>query len=331
MRAGKVPAELLARLVYPYLGRRPEVLRRAGIGEDCAVLDFGQWAAVVTCDPITTAREHLGRLAVHVACNDLATSGAEPFALVFTLLLREGTTPEELETIMREAGQTADGLRVEIVGGHTEVTSGIDHTIAVITAIGRASPDALISGSGARPHDAVILTKGAGIEGTAVLAADLAERLVPVLGAAATAHARAFLEWLSVVPEGMVAARNGATAMHDVTEGGVLAGAWELAEASKRGITLRADDVPVPAETAAICHTLELDPLALIGSGAMLICTADPRRMLRALAEAKIPAAEVGMITERDRVLLRGGQTRPLIPPPRDEIYRALEQEKLKS
>jgi len=145
MQAGKVPPELLARLVYPHLGRRPDVLRRAGIGQDCAALDFGEWAAVVTCDPITTAREHLGRLAVHVACNDLATSGAEPLALLITLLLREGATSEELEAIMREAGQAADGLDVEIVGGHTEVTPGIDRTIAVVTGIGRARKDALIS------------------------------------------------------------------------------------------------------------------------------------------------------------------------------------------
>jgi len=119
--------------------------------------------------------------------------------------------------------------------------------------------------------------------------------------------------------------------MHDVTEGGVLAGAWELAEASGLGVVLRADDVPVPPETIAICHVLDLDPLALIGSGAMLICTADPRRMLRALADARIPAAEVGLMTERDRVLLRNGRTLPLLPPPRDEIYRALEREKLES
>ncbi len=325
MKAGKVPPELLARLVYPHLGRRPDVLRRAGIGEDCAALDFGEWTAVLTCDPITTARAHLGRLAVHVGCNDLATSGAEPVALLLTLLLREGTTPDALESIMAEAGQAAAGLGVEIVGGHTEVTPGIVRTIAVVTAIGKARTGMVISGSGARAHDAVIITKGAGIEGTAILASDLAGPLAPALGEAVLTRARAFGERLSVVPEGMVAAHNGATAMHDVTEGGVLAGAWELAEASGLGIVLRADDVPVLPETAVICHELDLDPLALISSGAMLICTADPRRMLRALADAGIPAADVGVMTERDRTLLRKGRSQPLVPPPRDEIYRALE------
>ncbi|MDQ7819521.1 MAG: AIR synthase family protein [Armatimonadota bacterium] len=325
LRPGKIPPDLLQRVVFAHLGaRRPEVLVRAGIGRDCAAVDLGEAACVVTCDPITAASHHLGRLAVHVACNDLATTGAEPVALLLTLLLREGTTPEDLEAIVAEAGRTAATLGVEIVGGHTEVTPGIDRTLAVVTALGRAPRGAVLA-AGARPHDAVILTKGAAIEGTAILAADLAERLRPVLGEEGLARARAFIERISVVPEGLIAARAGASALHDVTEGGVLAGAWELAEASGRGIVLRADDVPVLPETQAICHALDLDPLALIGSGAMLICTSDPRGMLRALAEEGIPAAEVGVITDGDRVVVRGGRARPLVPPERDEIYRVFE------
>lgn len=326
MLTGKIPPEILQRVVYPHLGRRPDVLVHAHLGEDCAVLDFGESVCVLTCDPITGARRHLGRLAVHVACNDLATSGAEPVALLLTLLLRQGTAREELEGMMREAGETAAGLGVEIVGGHTEVTPGIDRTIAVVTAVGRAAKGAYLSGSKARPHDAVLLTKGAAIEGTAVLAGDLADRLRPALGDEALQRAQAFVEQLSVVPEGRIAAANGATAMHDVTEGGVLAGIWELAEASGLGVVLRADDVPVARETAAICATLDLDPLALIGSGAMLICTAEPRRVRQALAAAGIPAAEIGVITESDRTVLRKGKATPLVPPPRDELWRALEE-----
>jgi hydrogenase maturation factor len=311
-------------LVYPHLGHRDEVLLRAGIGEDSAALDLGESAVVVTCDPITATGHHIGRLAVHVACNDLATSGAEPVALLLTLLLSEDAVPAALETIMSDAGQTAASLGVEIVGGHTEVTRGIDRTIAVVTGVGKAPKGGVISASGAHPHDAIIVTKGAGIEGTAILASDLSDQLAPLLGAAALARAQAFIEQLSVVPEGRIGTRQGATAMHDVTEGGVLTGVWELAEASGLGVVFRADDVPVLPETQAICHALDLDPLALIGSGAMLICTADPQRMLRALNAAGIPAAEIGLITGKDRVVLRGGRSQPLVPPPRDEVYRVL-------
>ena len=326
MKAGKIPPELLARVVYPHLGRRADVLIHAHSGEDCTVLDFGEFACVLTCDPITATAHHLGRLAVHVGCNDLATTGAEPIALLLTLLLPEGITLVALEAIMAEAGQTASGLGVEIAGGHTEVTQGIDRPIAVVTAVGKARKGEVISTSGARPQDAVIITKGAGIEGTAILASDLADRLESSLGKAALARAQAFIDHLSVIPEGRVGAQNGATAMHDVTEGGVVSGVWELAEASGLGIVFRADDVPVLPETQAICHALDLDPLALIGSGALLICTPNPQAMLRALNAAGIPAAEIGLMTEKDRVILRQGRSQPLIPPPRDEIYRALSE-----
>jgi hydrogenase expression/formation protein HypE len=327
VKAGKVSSELLQRLVYPHLGRRADVLVHAHLGEDCAVIDFGEWTAVLTTDPITGARRHLGRYAVHVACNDLATSGAEPVALLLTLLLHDGSTPEDLEAIMGEAGVTAAGLGVEIVGGHTEVTPGIPHTLAVVTAVGRARKGTVISAAGARPGDVVLLTKSAGVEGTAILATDLTDRLRPHVSAELLDRARAFLGQISVVPEGLAAARAGASAMHDVTEGGVLGGAWELAEAAGIGIELRAGAIPVAAETRAICAALGLDPLHLIGSGAMLIATPDEAQTMGALRGAGIPAAAVGVMTDRSRFVRLDGHVEALRPPERDELWRALTAE----
>jgi len=315
---------MLERVVYPYLGRRADVLVHAHLGEDCAVVAFGDWVAVLTTDPITGAAAYLGRYAVHISCNDLATSGAEPVGLLLTLLLREGTTEEELERIMREAGEAARTLGVEIIGGHSEVTPGIDRTIAVVTAVGRARKGAVLSAGGARPGDRVLITKSAGIEGTAILATDLAGPLRGQVDEAVLEQARGFLARISVVPEGMAAARAGASAMHDVTEGGVLGGAWELAEAAGVGIEVRAEAIPVAPETAAICRALEIDPLRLISSGAMLIATPAPERTLDGLRAAGIPGTEIGVMTPRERVLIRGGRRIPLQPPESDELWRVL-------
>jgi hydrogenase expression/formation protein HypE len=324
VKAGKVPANLLRRLVYPHLGRREDVLVHAHLGEDCAAVDFGEWAAVLTTDPVTGALHHLGRYAVHVACNDLATTGAEPVALLLTLLLREGSTPGDLEALMQEAGATAASLGVEIVGGHTEVTAGIDHTLALVTALGRVRRDALISSAGARPGHAVIMTKTAGIEGTAILATDLADRLRSALDDGVVERGQSFVDRISVVPEGLVAANAGASAMHDVTEGGVLGGAWELAEAGGIGVEIQADAISVAAETRAICDVLQLDPLRLISSGTMLIAAPDAGPVLAALGAARIPAAVIGVMTAGTRVVHRAGGAEPLAPPDRDELWRAL-------
>jgi len=322
---GKVPADLLASHVYTRLGaRRGDVLLHAGFGEDCAVIAFGEEAAVLTTDPITGAREDLGWYAVMVATNDLAACGAEPVALALTLLLAPGDPVDDLARVMRDASEAARALGVEIVGGHTEVTGGIDRTLAVVTALGRARRDRVLRSGGARPGDTLLLTKGAGIEGTAILATDLEARLRPALGAALLARARAFRDRISVLPEGRAAAAAGARAMHDVTEGGVLGAAYEMAVASGIGVRLDADRVPVLPETRAICAHLGADPLGLIGSGALLIATSDPSRAAAAVEAAGVPVAAIGEFTAEGRRVCRGGRAEPLVPPTRDELWRVL-------
>jgi len=325
VRAGKLTARDLRERIFPHLGHRDDVLVHATVGQDCAILDFGPSVCVVTTDPITGAGEHLGRLAVHVACNDLATTGAEPIGLLMTLLLAETTAERDLERVVREAGAAARTVGVEIVGGHTEVTPGIDHSIVVVSAIGRAPRDRYISAGGGRPGDALVLTKSAGIEGTAILAADLADRMRGTVDEATLARARTFIERISVVPDGRIGARCGATAMHDVTEGGVLTGAWELADASKCGVRLDADAVPIAPETQAICAALGADPLALISSGSMLIAVADPRLVQSELTAAGIGSAVIGTLSERERSMVHHGATLDLVPPDRDELWRLLE------
>ncbi len=325
MRPGKVSPSALKERIFPHLNHRSDVLVHATVGEDCAVLDFGPSVCVVTCDPITGAGEHVGRLAVHIACNDIATTGAEPVGLLLTLLLAEATAEADLERIMREAGEAARAVGVEIVGGHTEVTPGIDRSLVVVSAIGRAPRDGFVTAGGGRPGQALVLTKGAGIEGTAVLAADFAGRLSRTMDAPALARAQAFIERISVVPDGRIGARCGATAMHDVTEGGVLTGAWELAEASGCGVRLDADAVPVAPETRTICEALGADPLALISSGAMLMAIPEPEPLRAELGRAGIPSAVVGVLADGERVVVRGGRTSALVPPDRDELWRLLE------
>ena len=323
---GKVPPELLASIVYPHLGtRRADVLVHAQWGEDCAVIDFGEEVAVLTTDPITGAGPDLGWYAVFVATNDLAAAGAEPVALALTLLLAPDRPTDDLTQVMRDASAAAQQLGVEIAGGHSEVTRGIDRTIVVATAMGRARKDQVLRSGGAQPGDALLLTKGAGIEGTAILAGALEDRLASALGPALVERAKAFRHQISVLPEARAAARAAARAMHDVTEGGVLGAAYEMAAAAGIGVRIDAARVPVLPETAAICRHLRADPLKLIGSGALLIATPDPARTAAAIAAAGVPAAEIGMFLAQGRLVRHDGDEGPLLPPTADELWRILE------
>jgi len=327
VRTGKLSPAELRQLVLGRLGvRRPDVLVHAALGEDAAVIAMGDEACVITVDPITGASTQAGWFAVHVACNDLAAMGAAPVGVLATLLYPEQASPDDVARTMADIDRAARELDIEVLGGHTEVTPGLVAPIIAMTAVGRAPRDRVVTSAGARPGQALVLTKAAGLEGTAILATDLADRLAGRVPEATLERARRFVERLSVVPEGLLAARHGAAAMHDPTEGGVLGALWELAEASGVGYRLRRADVPVLPETRAICEALGADPLKLISSGALLIACEDGPAMVAALTAAGIPATVVGEIVASERVLIGPTGAQPAEPVWRDELWRLLDE-----
>ncbi|NLP18478.1 MAG: AIR synthase [Firmicutes bacterium] len=329
MKVGKIPSHILQKTVLPLTGsRRTEVLVGPKFGEDCAVLDLGDNLVVLSTDPITGATKDLGRLAVHISCNDVAATGAEPVGLLFSILLPPGTDKKTLRELVQEIHHTATGLGVAVLGGHTEITPVVNQVVINSTALGKVTGENLVTSSGAQPGDDVILTKTAGLEGTAILAQELAPYLSPLLPSALLEDARALAENLSVVPEGITAAQAGATALHDVTEGGLKGALVEIAAASGVGVEVWERDIPLAPATEAICHQLKIDPLGLISSGAMLITAPPGGRVLAALTKAGIPAHIIGKVCQEPELIIRGenGPKKIITAPERDELYRALEK-----
>ena len=327
MKTGKLEPAALQRAVLGRLGvRRADVAVHAGLGEDAAAVQFGDEVCVLSSDPITGAGARAGWYGVHVACNDVAAMGAQPVGVLPTLLFPEGADEADVARMMEDVHRAALELGIEVLGGHTEVAPGLSAPIVSMTAVGRARRDRLVTSAGARPGDALLLTKAAGLEGTAILATDLEDALRGRLDPSTIAAARALSARLSVVPEGVLAAELGATALHDPTEGGVLGALWELAEASGIGYEITAAAVPVLEETRRVCQAFGADPLRLISSGALLIACPDAARMLDGLGEHGIPVARIGRVTERERVLLVGDERRVVGPVVRDELWRILEE-----
>jgi len=289
MKSGKLPSDVLKDKVFSaFKFRREEVLVRPEIGEDCSVLDFGEYACVLSTDPITGTASEVGRLAVHISCNDVAADGVEPLGLLMTIMAPEETTVEEIQEIATQAAEEAASLNVEIIGGHTEITSAVNRVVVSTTAIGRALKGKAVNSSGAKVGDKIIMTKWAGLEGTAILAYDLADRLEGEIDNDVLTEARSFMRYISVVREGIIGGKMGASSMHDVTEGGVLGALWEIAEASQVGIRIYRDKIPVRKETQLICKELQLDPLKLISSGCMIITCKNSDEMLEALKKESI-------------------------------------------
>lgn len=324
MKEGKIPPELLKSLVFKNIKvRREEVVLRPEIGEDCAAVDFGSHLCVLSTDPITGAAKGAGALAIHISCNDVATSGVRPVGIMVTILAPPSAMEEDIRIVMEEAGEAASKLGVEIIGGHTEVTSAVNRIVISTTALGKVSRDRIVRSSGAKVGDDVIMTKWAGLEGTSIIAADKEEELIDRLTAEDIEAAKAFMENISVVEEGVAAGEFGASSMHDATEGGILGAAWEIAESSGKGMDIYIDKIPVREVTREICDIYGIDPYRLISSGSMLITTQNGDQLVRILEGKGIPASIIGRVTAKSRNIIRGEETVPLKPPDVDELFKA--------
>ncbi len=327
MKPGKLTPADLAAYVFPRCGvRRSDVLVHSAFGQDASVVDYGDEVAVLSTDPITGAGQRAGWLAIQIACNDVAVAGARPVGVLLTLLLAPDTATADARDVMDDANAAAQDLGIEILGGHSEITAGLTRSIVVATALGRCRRDRFVSSAGAKPGDAILLTKSAGLEGSAILAGDFGTTLARRVSPGHLERARAFLSEISVVPEALAAVDAGVSAMHYATEGGILGALAELAGAAALGVAVDVERIPVRPETRAICDALEIDPLCLVSSGALLIATPRPAAVISAIQSQRCPVAEIGRIVNGPSVLQLRDSTRALVPPARDALWDAIER-----
>ena len=330
---GKLDMHLLTRLLQSYTSIDERVAIGPKVGEDAAVLDFGDRYLVAKTNPITFATEEIGWYLVNVCVNNMVVRGVRPRWMLNTILLPEGkTTAEMVEQIFRQIYQACSEVDVLIIGGHTEVTFGLDRPLAVGCLIGEIERERLIPTGGAQPGDTVLVTKSLAIEGTAILAREKQEMLLRKgYDLEFIQRAQGFLydPGISVYAEALTAAESGVVhAMTDATEGGLATALHELAEAAGVGLRIEAESIPIRAETQKICAEFGIDPLGLIASG-MLILTASPQKaddLCRQLAERGLACTAIGSITpsENGRLLSVEGELVELPYYASDELTRAL-------
>lgn len=330
---GKLPPGLLARLLAAAPISDPDVLLGPAVGVDCAVVEVGDRLLVFKSDPITFATGEIGWYLVHVNANDIATTGATPRWLLVTLLLPQGeTTADLVDAISQQIYDACRALDISVIGGHTEITHGLDRPLAVGALVGQVDRERLVTPHGASPGDRLLLTKGVPIEATAILAREFPERLAQTLSPTELEEAAAYLcdPGISVLRDAQVALDAGdVTAMHDPTEGGLAAALWELASAGDCSLVVDPNAVPVSSLSARICDVFGLDPLATIASGALLLTVSpqDAEPVCRALGEAGIACAEIGTVETGPVDVWRktsGGRSR-WPRPEQDEIGKAYE------
>ena len=329
MNIGKVPENVLKRSILKKIDkRRSEILIGAGVGEDCAVLALKEDEVfVLSTDPITGTTKDIGTLSIMVTANDLASAGAEPVGVLITALLPAETEENDIRQIMDDIAKACEPLNMQVMGGHTEITEAVNQPVLSITGVGKAKKDKIVSTSGARPGDDVVVTKWIGLEGTSILAKEYEKELTERFPTRMIFEAKQYDRFLSVVPEAAPAVKSGVSAMHDVTEGGIFGALWEMAEASHVGLEIDIKKIPIKQETIEICNFFDINPYGLMSSGSMLMAAPDGNALVHELSKAGISAAIIGKFTDsNDRVIINGENRRFLEPPKTDELYKAKEK-----
>ena len=327
---GKLPSGLLSQILSQAPISDGRVLFPPGIGMDCAILDLGERLLVFKSDPITFASAEIGWYAVQVNANDIATTGATPRWFLPTLLLPENsTTIQFAESIFTQVFSACAGLGISVIGGHTEITYGLERPILAGTLVGEVTPQRLVTPRGVRPGDRLLLTKGVPIEATAILGRERVAMLHGVFTPVEIQQACDYLyhPGISVLRDAQVALDAGqVTAMHDPTEGGLYAAVWELAQASGCTLVIDPSKVPVPELSRRLCAYLGIDPLGAIASGALLLTVplSEAQIICSALQSAGINCAEIGNAEVGPPAAWQasGSSRSPLPWPERDEITR---------
>jgi len=331
---GKLNFDILEKLLEKYPGILDErLVVGPKVGEDAAVIDFPDRYLIAKTDPITFAMDEIGWYAVHINANDVAIRGAKPRWFQPAILLPEGRSTEYLvEEIFRQISRACRDLGVTIVGGHTEITHSLDRPIVVGSMFGEVEKGKLVTTSGARPGDDILLTKGIVIEGTAIIAREKHEDLRK------RGYEEKFIQrcieylykpGISVVKEALLANQFEIHSMHDPTEGGLATGLYEMARASAVGMAIYVDKIDLLSDSKRLCVEYGLDPLGTITSGSLVLAT-DPenaKKVLQAYLRSGIRASVIGRVKERGFgiKIIKDRRSEDLKWSEKDEITRIFE------
>jgi HAD superfamily hydrolase (TIGR01549 family) len=304
--SGKLPNDLLENFLDGFDFHDPSVLINAGVGEDAAAVDVEkEEVLVIKSDPITFATDAIGHYAVLINANDIATSGAIPRWFLTTMLFPPGVTASFIRQVMHELESVCRRWSITLCGGHTEITDAVTRPVITGMLAGTVTKNRLIDKRNITPGDNVLLTKALAVEGTAIIAREFSDRL-GVLGMTESdiETCKQLLFSISILEEAQIACNcGGVSAMHDITEGGLATALMELSIAGEHRIRVNMDRIPIFEQTQKMCHLLGIDPMGLIGSGSLLICSRknETETMMDRIRDAGIDIARIGEVMEAGR------------------------------
>ncbi len=335
---GKVRKDFLEDVVLKNLGAKSkDVIVGPGLGLDNAVIGIDRKRVlIVTSDPLSfipsIGTRNSAFLTISLLASDYTTSGNMPEFAFFTFNLPPELDDSVLSEYFKALGRECKRLGINIAGGHTGRYPGCNPTIVGGGVLmGRAENDGYVVPSMAAEGDRIIITKGAAIATTAVLAYSFPETVEEKLGNDVLKAARAMLKDCSTVEDAIAASSTGlrekVTSMHDATEGGVLGGLHELSVACGRAVFVDKEKIFVRDETRDVCNLFSLDPLTSLSEGTLIITCRDEYtdEVVRSVERKGISTYIIGRVGKGKGLWIseRGETYKPYLPPNEDPYWYA--------
>jgi hydrogenase maturation factor len=290
MEEGKLPYSKLVEIIKKFTFSDKSMLKGPGLGIDCAVFENCHNYIVVTSDPVTYMPS--GKYCVNVNVNDIAAMGGDPWFFLCTIILPLNCSEDTFEHIMDEIREECEKFKINFGGGHTEVNRVVNSPVICGFMVGNCKKDELRGAFNAKDGDIVIITKGVSVEGTSIIAELKAKEIIEQYGLEFYKNCVAYKNKLSVLDEARIA-RPLSNAMHDITEGGIINGLYEISVASN--VSIEIDYFPIIQECKIICEAFNINPLGLISAGTLAITTSH-NHLKDILINSGIEAFEIGRI-----------------------------------
>lgn len=320
MRTGKVKESILRRSVLKKIKyKSAEVLSGPSAGKDATRVRLDDKRCIVfSTNPVTGHIDNVGERAFYRMANDIVVSGAVPAGMLINIVLPEGSEERELKNIMDQIGTLAREYKVDILGGHTEVSPVVSASLLSVVGTGYVDAGAPIDSSRLVPGMELVMTKWAGASGAAELACEEKDALETRFSHTFLEEAATFSRQRGCIQDAAIAKELGAVAMHNASADGVFGALWEFAESSGVGLTVDLKKIPIRQETVEICEFFDLNPYMISSEGVLLAGTTDGNKLVAEYEKAGIVAAVVGTVSDdNDRVVKNGDETRFLVPPGR--------------
>lgn len=311
---GKINHEGYQKLLSGRLGAsRKEVKQGPDFGVDVSITSLpGGLALAATSDPLSLipslGLQESAWLSVHLMANDMATTGFAPQYGQFVLNLPDTLSNDDFSTYWGFIDRYCKEIGVAITGGHTGFVQGQNTTFAGGGTLITVAPESqMILSTGAQERDVILVTKSSALTATAILGMIFPKTVKNRLGAEIYQSACEQFYQTSSLSEALIAAGENdrypeITAIHDVTEGGVLGAIYEMMVASGKGAIIENEFIPVGETASEISNLFDLDPRYCVGAGAMIIsCKAEKsNELISRLAKAKISCRAVGVVKSQD-------------------------------